>query len=99
VRPDREPRVVEVGNDAVVQRHRGQRILVGFNGRTFRVLRSEPWALRPESLVQLTRRAHRLLDLPRRAATVVAERVQRADVRERAQLIPVDSCPTDKVVE
>ena len=48
------------------------------------------------SLNNLPRRSHRPLDLPQRAAAIVAERIQRADLGERRQLVAAKAGAGDR---
>jgi hypothetical protein len=50
-------------------------------------------------LEQISRGADRALDLPQRAAPIVTECVQRADLRERGQFVPPESGARDEIFD
>ena len=54
----------------------------------------------PVALIkQLTARADGALGLPERGAAIVAQRVERADVGERDQLVAAKAAARDEIVE
>src|SRR5262249_30654506 len=105
MRADREARARVVGEEPLGDGHGAQRTvrwwMIDLRGpsildRGFRILRPSTADL---CLEQLARRPYRLLDLPQRRAAIEAERIQRADRRERRDFVAPERAAPDQLIE